>query len=413
MQEATMPDHPVAPVEQSDAAEPLPGSGALAVLEREGAPAAMVPHVAAMGDADIQRAYRKATALAQSNIYKDLRTAEQAFAKLMIGHALGLNEAQALTLYVVEGKVEIPYPLMGVMVRARPGYSYRAAFIRSESGKAYGPDERVPDGDRELVYLADEDPLDTRPVVGAAIEFTVHGERVGVSVWTIEDSIRADLTRDRGSAKSNHVKYPRNLFLGRAMANGVKWTIPEVAAGLPVYSPGEVPEGETIGAAPADGDVGWGDLPVDWAHEVERRVRRAEQLGHRGLSSLAAAQMTLRSAAQPQVEAWLARADAELDRVKAAAETGADDLVTDAKVVGDGESMPEVTVEEANAEVAAMREDAAEADEPIGLTAEELAAEITKAEARVSAAQSEGEHAAASADLARLRAAQGQLRIDG
>jgi hypothetical protein len=142
-------------------------------------------------------------------------------------------------------------------------------------------------------------------------------------------------------------------------------------------------------------------------------VRRAEQLGHRGLSSLAAAQMTLRSAAQPQVEAWLARADAELERFKSGAETGADDLVTNAKVVGDGESMPEVTVDEANAEVAAMREAAKEADEPIGLTAEELAVEITKAEEKAKAALTDREHREALADLERLREAQGQLRIDG
>jgi hypothetical protein len=378
------------------AADEAARSTALAVQERH-APLMPSAPIVPSGD-EIDRVFRIAKAFVQSGLFKGTRNlwpgeqAAEAFAKMLVGRDLGLSPGQAMAgLHIVEGRVELHYATIGRFVREH-GMDYRVEWLHGDT--VVSDSHEGIDGCR-ITFERERD-----------------GREVGVSTFTLADAQRAGI-KQASSVGGMYAKYRRNMLLARAMSNGARMYVPEAIGGLPVYAEGEIDRGEVVGSEDAGALPGWGTLPVDWAHEVERRVRRAEALGHRGLSSLAAAQMTLRSAAQPQVEAWLARADAELERFKSGAETGADDLVTNAKVVGDGESMPEVTVDEANAEVAAMREAAKEADEPIGLTAEELAVEITKAEEKAKAALTDREHREALADLERLREAQGQLRIDG
>src|SRR4051794_13539128 len=181
--------------------------------------AASVVPTPVMTDDEINRTYRLAQMLSESSLFKDVTQAEQAFAKLLLGRDLGLSAAQSLRLYAVEGGIEVPYPLMASFVKNREGYDFTIEW-REGSGWVSAKDS------------------DGQDVTGCRLTFTVDGEVVGRSTWTAEDSARAELDKPRGQrqTKSLHVKYPRNMFLARAMANGIKWHVPEVAAGHSVYA---------------------------------------------------------------------------------------------------------------------------------------------------------------------------------
>lgn len=396
---------------------------------------------AAMDDAEIQSTFRKAAALAQSGLFKDVRSAEQAFAKLLIGRTLGLSEAQSLSLYAMEGKIELPYPMLANFIRSREGYGYAVWWIKSKTGKAYGPEQQPPDGDREAVLATEDSPTDLRPIVGCSIAFTAPDGPRGVSTWTVEDTIRAGLDKDRGSARSNHTKYPRNLYLARAMSNGCKWYLSEVLAGLPVYAEGEVRE-QALGEGEESGaDPGWGDVPIAAAHEVEKLIRRARRLGHVGLSDRATAQMTLSGQSADTIREWIQRAHEELSEFEARKrEPSTCGAVFGAGVDGDerparcdqpaGHDGPHSgpVVDFASLEVGDGEREEPEPEavdgEPVAedelgpMTAEQLDRELAEAKARAGAAQSEGEHRAAAEDVARLTKLRAGLddaqgRLDG
>lgn len=157
-----------------------------------------------MTDDEIRKLWRIAKPLAESRMFKNVTQAEQAFAKMIIGRDLGLSPAQAMQgLHLVEGGIMVAYPMLGQFVRARAGYDFRLVEHTNEK---------------------------------CAIEFLRDGESLGVSEFTIEDAKTAKLIKDGG----NWTKYPKNMLFARAMSNGVKWIVPEVLAGLPVYVEGEI-----------------------------------------------------------------------------------------------------------------------------------------------------------------------------
>jgi hypothetical protein len=212
--------------------------------ESAAASAALVPATAfgvpvsspaAMTDREIEQSFRVAKALAQSGLYKDVESAEQAFAKLLMGRDLGLSHSQSLSLYAMDGKVEVPYHLLATFVRRRPGYGFAIEWRYADGGEG------------RWVAATDVEGNAGGEVTGARITFTVDGIVAGVSTFTVEDAVTAELTGTRGGRKSNHVKYPRNMFLARAMSNGCRWYVPEVLAGLPVYAEGELPRTEALG----------------------------------------------------------------------------------------------------------------------------------------------------------------------
>lgn len=311
----------------------------LSLVPAEEARAALALAPTPMSDDEITRTYRTAQALAASGLYKDVRSAEQAFAKLIIGRSLNIGDHQALSLYVMEGKVELPYNLMGALVRSRDGYNYRAAWIKQD-GNA-----------RVAVWCDEEDLVDMRDIVGAAIQFTVDGEQRGVSRWTIEDTVRAGLERDRGTKKSNHKLFPRNMFLARAMSNGVKWFVPEVASGMPIYSEGEIERVPNLSAperTSAEGP-GWGDLTVQQIAAVERIIRRADKLGHKRLADKPTAQVALNGQSEARVEAWMKEARATLTSFAKQQSEPEDAEVIEGEPVEDATREPE-RAEEATAE---------------------------------------------------------------
>lgn len=175
---------------------------------------AEIPLAPIMSDSEIDRVARLATALARSNYFPSVKSTEQAFAKILLGRELGLSATQALTgLHVVEGGLMVAYPMLGQFIRSRPGYDY------------------------EVVEHDDEH---------AVIRYTVNGKVRGTSAFSVADAKRAGLIRGERSA---WVKHPKNMVFARAMSNGVKWFVPEVTNGMPVYHEGEIEGNEPAPAS--------------------------------------------------------------------------------------------------------------------------------------------------------------------
>lgn len=307
------------------------------VVLRDEAAVALGQPLPTMTDVEFAGLWRTAKGLAESGLFKDATKAGQAFAKILAGRDLGLTPYEAMdSLHVIEGKIEAGAHLHAAKVRQREGYDFETWWIKSKTGKAYpeapdGSRPEIPEGEREAVRAADDDPTDFRAVVGCSLVFSVAGERVGVSTWTIEDTIRAELDRDRGRAgKSNHLKFPRNMFRSRAMTNGVEWYVPEVMGGMRVYGTGEVQDiagDEDLTTGPAtDGgsQIAADGLPT----EVEAVLARAGQLGHAGLANRDTARMAVIGQSPDVVQAWLARATTELNRMAAGRPAPEPDLST-------------------------------------------------------------------------------------
>jgi hypothetical protein len=310
-------------------------------------------------DDEMRRMYRVAESLALSGIWKDIKKAEAAFAKMVVGRDLGMTPAQAMQgIHFVEGNIQLHYSMIGNFIRAREGYDYRAGWLKTEpvvidlEGREPTPEEAaaVVEGQQRLVtvWFNEEQPEDTRPVVGAVVEVTVNGERAGLSRFTMDDAHQAKLVKDNDKAAWRTV--PRNMLLARAMSNAAKWFVPEVLGGLPVYTDGEIPERKSL-TAPAgdDTDAGSG---VDLGPRVEKVIERATALGHRGLSNRAAIELSVGNRAPGLVNDWCVRANEELDRFAAEKAAAQPDAAT-GEVQGDTPAPAEVEVDAPPEEVTA------------------------------------------------------------
>lgn len=195
------------------------GNGHAVVIREQ--PLAMAP--ALISDAEINRTWRLAVALAKSRFFKDSLQAEQAFAKMLLGRDLGLSPTQAMVnINIVEGKPEVSANL-------------QAQFVREYVG---------PTGDRydyEILEHTDEAcTIEFRRRRGGSDEWEVLGKD-GPERFTMEDAQTAGLTRPtKSGAPSMYVKYPRNMLFARCMSNGVAFNCPEVNNGHRLYYPGEV-----------------------------------------------------------------------------------------------------------------------------------------------------------------------------
>jgi hypothetical protein len=281
-----------------------------------------------LSDDEIRRTYRVAEALALSGFWKDITRAEGAFAKMVLGRDLGLTPAQSMQgIHIVEGGIQMHYAQLGQFIRAREGYDYRAGWIKEE------PND---DADRPpvlaFVWHDEEDPLDDRPVVGAAVMFTVDGVQRGLSRYTIDDAQKAGLIKDSAKAAWNTSR--RNMFLARAMSNGVKWFVPEVMGGLPVYVEGELEMGRRRSPSLTDGTTSAADegTGINLGPAVEKIIARAERVGHRGLANRAAVELAVGNRSPGVIKDWCGRADAELDQLEAEKAAEAEPVV-DAEVV--------------------------------------------------------------------------------
>jgi hypothetical protein len=244
----------------------------------------------------MRRLYRIAESFWQSGIYKDVKQASQAFAKLVVGRELGLGIAQSMqAIQFVEGQVQIHYSMLGWFVRAH-GYSFKYATLTDDAVAIdfYGPD----------------------------------GEFIETSTFTQEDARKAGLDKDRGSAKSNYVKYPRNMLIARAMSNAVKWFLQDALGGIPVYVEGEITPTPELTAGEGDGSA----PGIELGPRVDAVIDRAVVLGHAGYSDRATIEVALGGRSPEVVNQWVSKARAELDEIAASRS----EEPADAEVVPDG-----------------------------------------------------------------------------
>lgn len=357
-----------------------------------------------MSDDELRRTYRLAEAMALSGAYKDLKNAEAALAKIVIGRDLGMTPAESLQgIHLVEGGVQMHYATLGQFIRRRDGYAYRPGWIKVQTwarvegeadpvevvareegstlvrlgtGEVVSVLEAVVWEEHVLVWLDEEEPLDMRPTFGAVTEVTVDGERRGVSRFTEDDARQALLIKDNPKAAWNTSR--RNMLLARSISNAVKWLVPEVLNGMPVYALGEVEERKSLTAPTGGGgDEGSG---IDLGPQVEAIIARAEEIGHRGLSNRGMVELAVGKRSPGVVKQWVAAARVELERFaaeKAAAEKAGEGEGEKPEPVAEkpveappeevsGQPVPETETERADEkfEEAVLADEAAQEDDP-------------------------------------------------
>jgi hypothetical protein len=235
-----------------------------------------------LSDDELRREWRMAEALAQSKAFPDPEggklTTALAFARMVIGHDLGLSPTQSLMgVSIVKGRPMIAATTLAGFVKRTPGYDYRV--IEHDAEKC-------------------------------SIDFTIDGEVVGNSTYTIEDAKLAKLVKSGGAWET----VPRNMVFARAMSNGVRWYMPDVTGGVAAYVEGELTEGpplltEGSGSGEAQG--------IDLGPKVDEVIARATELGHAGLADRATAEMALGGRSPEVTVKWVADAKAELSAFEA------------------------------------------------------------------------------------------------
>jgi len=144
---------------------------------------------------------RMAKALCDSGYWDDLKTAQQAFAKLIFGRDLGLGPSQSLTeIFIIKGKVELSANAQAALLQKHPDYDYRVNELTNEL---------------------------------CSITVLKHGEPIGTSTFTMDDAKQGQLGGQMYS------KFPRNMLFARCLTNAVAWYAPETTA-TRTFSPGEV-----------------------------------------------------------------------------------------------------------------------------------------------------------------------------
>lgn len=255
-------------------------------------------------DDEIRRQWRLAEALSQAQLFdgaeQKVNTAE-AFAKILVGHDLGLSATQALMgVHIVKGKPQLSANLLASFVKRTPGYDYEVTT------HTYDGSKRPPEGECTIVFKID-------------------GEPVGLPVtFTMEDARRQKLVKD-GSAWTT---VPKNMLFARALSNGVKWYMPDATGGIAVYVPGELQAADTpeLTAGTGTGEA----QGLDLGPKVEKVLARAAELGHEAIADRATAEIALGRRSPEVAVKWVDEKTAELDAFEAEQAK-----ITDAEVVED------------------------------------------------------------------------------
>lgn len=259
--------------------EPMPGEGVELEVLRDQAAHQQIVTRELPTDGEIRRMWRLASALAASGMFKDTDQAAQAFAKILMGHDLGLTPAQSMSgIHIVEGNPQLHYSVIGGFVRAHEGYDYRVGEHTAES---------------------------------CTVTFTRNGEVIGESTFTMDDARlllgESKVTKSTG----NWVRQPKVMLLARALSQGVRWYMPEVLGGVPVYSWGEIEPGSETRRIAASGEP----EGIELGPKVEEVLIRANSLGHKGIADRASAEMALGDQPPQVVDRWVQWAHGELDVV--------------------------------------------------------------------------------------------------
>jgi hypothetical protein len=238
-----------------------------------------------MSSDEMQAWWRTAEAFVQSGVFKGVEQVAQAYVKILLGRDLGLNPAQAMmSLDLVRGNLQMRGTLLARMVKESPSHDY----------------ERVESDAEHCV-------TDFYGISKRTGEWTL----LGREEFTMEDAKAAKLVKPDGA----WLTWPKNMLFWRTISNGVKMHCPDLLGGVPVYT-----EADDFRELPAIGAVegepvepGWQGVSVADAAEIEKVIRRAERLGHAGLSNRGAVQMTLNGQPKGLVREWIKQSHAALD----------------------------------------------------------------------------------------------------
>jgi hypothetical protein len=89
---------------------------------------------------NFERVERVATGLAQSGVFKDVTSTQNAMAKILLGADLGLTPTQALmNLDVVEGNARVRSVLLGAWVRQHPDYDFGWSSTTRSTARSSSP----------------------------------------------------------------------------------------------------------------------------------------------------------------------------------------------------------------------------------------------------------------------------------
>lgn len=136
---------------------------------------------------------------ADSGMFPDIKSAQQAVVKIIAGAEIGIPPFAAMSgIHIIQGKPTIGAGLMASMVKGSGKYNY----------KVVQQDEKI-----------------------CSIDFYQGKEKIGNSTFTEADAKKA--------GTKNMDKYAKNMLFARAMSNGTKWYCPDVFSG-PVYVPEEM-----------------------------------------------------------------------------------------------------------------------------------------------------------------------------
>lgn len=142
---------------------------------------------------------RISDAFCKSGMFPDIKSAAQAMVKIQAGMEIGIKPFAAMTgIHIIQGRPTIGAGLIASRIKASGKYDYRVLIM----------DEKT-----------------------CNIEFFQGAEKIGNSIFTIEDARKAQT--------KNLDKFPKNMLFARAISNGVKWFCPDVFDG-PVYVPEEM-----------------------------------------------------------------------------------------------------------------------------------------------------------------------------
>lgn len=238
-------------------------------------------------DDEIRRQWRLAEALAQAQLFDGdstkVNTAE-AFAKILVGHDLGISATQALMgINIVKGKPQLAANLLAGFIKRTPGYDYEI------TSHTYDGTKQPPEGECTIVFKIDKKP------VGLPVTFTM------------DDARRQKLVKQDSAWET----VPMNMLFARCLSNGVKWLMPDVTGGIAVYVPGELQAGEvpSLTAGTGSGEA----KGLDLGPKVEKVLARAAELGHEAIADRATAEIAVGGRAPGVAVQWAKEREAELD----------------------------------------------------------------------------------------------------
>lgn len=176
----------------------------------------------------VDEAITLAKAFAASGMFKDIKGANEAVAKILMGAEFGITPVAAMNgIHFVNGKLQLSGVLIATLIKRSKSYDYR---VRESTQKV------------------------------AEIEFFENGESIGVERFTEEDAKR--------QGTQNIQKFAKNMLWNRAMSNGAKFYTPDVFGGQPVYVEGEIEEEPDAPQLPAG---------ASRADEIKARLKPAEE----------------------------------------------------------------------------------------------------------------------------------------